>query len=97
MEELGFNWDDNKAARNIKKHNISFEEAISVFYDENAIEFYDPEHSDKEDRFLMIGLSWRLRVIVVSYCLRNKGLEIRIISARKASKKEHQFYVGRIL
>jgi len=93
MDKIKFNWDASKAEQNLKKHRVSFEEASTVFYDENAIEFYDPEHSKSEDRFLMLGLSWRLRVLVVCYCLRKKSSEIRIISARRAIKKERIFYV----
>lgn len=63
--------------------------------DENAIEYYDPDHSENEDRFLMLGLSYRVKVLVVSYCLRGEGTEIRIISARKATKKEQDFYFRR--
>ena len=92
MDEIQFSWDARKARYNTNKHKVSFEEASTVFYDENAIEFFDSEHSEKEDRFLMLGLSWRLRIIVACYCLRKKGLEIRIISARKASRKEENFY-----
>jgi uncharacterized DUF497 family protein len=92
MDEIEFSWDARKARQNVKKHKISFEEASTVFYDERAIEFFDPEHSKDEDRFLMLGLSWRLRILVISYCLRRKGLEIRIISARKSSKNEEKFY-----
>jgi uncharacterized protein len=92
MNEIQFSWDKSKARQNIIKHKVSFEEASTVFYDENAIEFFDPEHSRTEDRFLMLGFSLRLRVIVVSYCLRQKSMIIRIISARKASKKEEKVY-----
>ena len=95
MEEIGFSWDARKAKQNSKKHKVSFEEGSTVFFDEKAIEFFDPDHSKNEDRFLMLGVSWRLRVLVISYWLRKKGTEIRIISARKATKKEEQFYTGR--
>ncbi|MHC4159519.1 MAG: BrnT family toxin [Planctomycetota bacterium] len=95
MDEIKFSWDARKAKENLKKHKVSFEEASTVFFDENAIEFFDPDHSKHEDRFLMLGLSWRLRALVVSYCLRKKGSEIRIISARKAIKKEEKVYIGR--
>ncbi|MCK4792204.1 MAG: BrnT family toxin [Desulfobacteraceae bacterium] len=71
-----------------------YEEASRVFYDEKAIEFFDTDHSKEDDRFLMLGVSWRLRVLVVCYCLRKKGSEIRIISARKATKKEQKVYAG---
>lgn len=93
MDEVRFGWDAQKARQNIQEHRLSFEEAATVFYDENAIEYFDPDHSKGEDRFLILGLSWRLRVVVVSYCLRRKGMEIRIISARKATKREEQVYI----
>lgn len=93
MDEIEFSWDARKARQNLQKHKASFEEAATVFYDENAIEFYDTGHSINEDRFLMLGLSGRLRIMVVSYCLRKRGSEIRIISARKATKKEEQVYI----
>ena len=93
MDEIEFSWDARKARQNLQKHKVSFEEAITVFYDENALEFFDPDHSVDEDRFLMLGLSGRLRTMVVSYCLRMKGSEIRIISARKATKKEERVYI----
>ena len=92
MDEIQFSWNTGKARQNIIKHKVSFEEASTVFYDENAIEFFDPEHSETEERFLMLGISWRLRVLVVSYCLRQEDMIIRIISARKASKKEEKVY-----
>ena len=92
MDEIEFSWDARKARQNLRKHKVSFEEAATVFYDEDAIEFFDPEHSMDEDRFLMLGLSGRLRIMVVSYCLRKKGPEIRIISARRATKKEERAY-----
>ena len=93
MDEIEFSWDARKARENIRKHKVTFEEAVTVFYDEGAFEFYDTEHSTDEERFLMLGLSGRLRIIVVSYCLRKKGSEIRIISARKATKKEEKAYI----
>jgi len=95
MKEISFSWDDQKAKQNLKKHGISFEEASTVFFDENAIEFFDPDHSKDEDRFLMLGLSWRFRLLVVSYCLRKQGSDIRVISARKAMKKEQKVYIGK--
>jgi uncharacterized DUF497 family protein len=69
----------------------------TAFIDENAIEFFDPDHSLQEDRYLMLGISNRLRILVVSYCLRKKGSEIRIISARRTTKKEQKVYTGRKL
>lgn len=92
MDEIKFSWDARKAKQNLTKHKVSFEEASTVFFDERAIEFFDPDHSEQEDRFLMLGLSCRLRVLVVSYCFRKKGLEIRIISARRATSKEQKVY-----
>ena len=94
MEGIKFSWDAQKAKQNLKKHRVSFEEASTVFFDEKAIEFFDPDHSTDEDRFLVLGLSWRLRVVVVCYCLRKNGSEIRVVSARKATKKEEKVYIG---
>ena len=93
MDEIEFSWDARKARENLEKHRVSFEEASTVFYDESAIEFFDSEHSIDEERFLMLGLSGRLRIMVVSYCLRKEGSAIRIISARKATKKEEKVYI----
>jgi uncharacterized DUF497 family protein len=94
MNSITFSWDDRKNNANQKKHGVSFEEAQTVFFDENAIEYDDPDHSEEEGRYLMLGFSYRLRVLVVSHSLRKNGKEIRIISARKATKKEHKFYTG---
>ncbi|PWJ71412.1 hypothetical protein B0O40_1281 [Ruminococcaceae bacterium R-25] len=88
-----FEWDENKNKVNIKKHGIGFAEASSVFYDENAILFDDPDHSKDEERFLIIGMSIRTQVLTVSHCYRSKGEVIRIISARKATKSEADYYV----
>jgi len=93
MDEIEFSWDARKGRQNLRKHKVSFEEAATVFYDESAIEFFDPEHSTDEERFLMLGISGRLRIMVVNYCLRKEGTEIRIISARKATKKEEEVYI----
>ncbi len=90
--KIRFIWDENKSQSNKQKHKVSFEEAQSVFLDENAIRFYDPDHSEDEDRFLMLGLSFTLRVLVVSHCYRESDTVIRIISARKADKKEQACY-----
>jgi hypothetical protein len=92
MVKITFAWDDRKAIQNLKKHRVSFDEATSVFYDENGIEYFDPGHSIQEDRFLMPATSFRFRVLVVSYCFRKAGHEIRVISARKETKKEHKTY-----
>jgi len=92
MSNLRFVWDSKKNETNRKKHGVSFDEAQTVFFDENAIEFYDPDHSDEEDRFLLLGLSFRLRVLVVCHCYRESQEVIRIISARKATRKERSHY-----
>jgi len=94
MTSISFSWDDRKNIANQKKHRISFEEAQSVLFDEHAIEYYDPDHSESEDRFLMLGLNYQVRVLVVSYTLRKDGTEIRIISARKATRREQKAYTG---
>ena len=94
MKELDFNWDDRKESVNIKKHGISFEEARTAFFDEHALQFFDPDHSDDEDRFILLGLSIRLRALVVCHCLRENESVIRIISARKADKEEEKEYWG---
>jgi|TARA_B100000315_G_C14298146_1_gene460565 hypothetical protein len=94
MKSIRVSWDEQKNRANQKKHRISFDEAQTVFFDENAIEYFDPDHSVDEDRFLMLGISFRLRVLVVSYCLRQRGSEIRIISARKTTRKEQKVYFG---
>ena len=88
MKSLRFVWDKRKNRANIKKHKVSFEEAETVFKDENAIQYFDPDHSDDEDRFILLGLSARLRVPVVCHCFRESELVIRIISARRADKSE---------
>jgi len=92
MKEINFEWDKNKAKINLKKHQVSFEEAITVFSDELAIEFYDDEHSEWEDRFLMLGLSNRLNLLLICHCYREVTGNIRIISARKATKNESKHY-----
>ncbi|MBW1769157.1 MAG: BrnT family toxin [Deltaproteobacteria bacterium] len=96
MKSIIFSWDDRKNRSNQKKHGVSFEEAQSVFFDDKAIEYFDPDHSENEDRFLMLGLSYHLRVLVVSYCLHDNDSEIRIISGRKTTKKEQKIYRGGI-
>lgn len=92
MEELQFVWDDKKARENQKKHGVSFVEARSAFYDENARLRYDPDHSGDEDRFLLLGMSYVMRVLVVCHCYRENETLIRIISARKATRSEQQQY-----
>ena len=92
MREIRFEWDERKNRENKRKHKVSFEEAQSVFLDENAIRFFDPDHSQDEDRFLMLGMSFTLRVLVVCHCYREDDSVIRIISARKADKNEQSDY-----
>ena len=92
MKTISFEWDNKKNQANISKHGISFEEACSIFLDENAILFDDPEHSDEEERFLLIGMSSHANICIVSHCYRKSDTVIRIISARKATKKESERY-----
>ena len=87
-----FVWDENKAEINIRKHGVSFPEAQSVFDDYDALQIYDPDHSEEEDRFILLGMSSALRVLVVCYCFRENDEQIRIISARKATKNEKSTY-----
>ena len=91
---IEFEWDPQKALANEKKHGVSFEEAQSVFYDDFARQFYDPESSESEDRFLMLGMSNQARVLLVCRCERSDGDVIRIISARKATRDERTYYEG---
>jgi uncharacterized DUF497 family protein len=88
MSGLRFNWDQRKSRTNQTKHGISFEEARTAFYDENARVAQDPDHSGHEDRFVLLGLSTALRVLVVRRCYRESDEVIRIISVRKATRKE---------
>ena len=92
MTELRFEWHDIKASVNAKKHGIAFEEACSVFADENAKYMADPDHSEHEDRFILLGLSSAMKLLVVCHCYRGADHVIRIISARKATKAETQQY-----
>ena len=92
MPDLRFEWDKRKNRANIKKHKVSFEEAETVFKDENAIQYFDPDHSEDEDRFVLLGLSTRLRALVVCHCFRKDELVIRIFSARRADKSEGRAY-----
>jgi uncharacterized DUF497 family protein len=92
MSALRFEWDEPKAIANAKKHGVSFDEARSVFVDERAKLIDDPDHSEDEDRFILLGLSSALRMLIVCHCYRSEGKVIRIISARKASAKESKFY-----
>ncbi len=95
MADLDFEWDRRKARGNLKKHGVSFEEAQSVFYDEEALYQEDDEHSDEEDRFVLLGLSSVLRLLVVVHCFRGADDVIRIISARRATPSEAGQYKAR--
>ncbi len=92
MAELRFEWDPSKSIANRRKHGITFEEARTVFYDEHARLIDDPDHSGDEDRFILLGVSASLRLLVVCHCYRSAGSVIRLISARKATKAEARFY-----
>jgi uncharacterized protein len=91
---IKFEWDEPKAAANLKKHQVSFEEAKSVFYDEFGVQFFDEYNSLEEERFLMLGMSSEAKLLIVCHCEREDGEVIRIISARKATKRESAFYPG---
>ena len=95
MADLRFDWDEHKNASNKRKHRVSFEEARTVFTDEEALFMADPEHSDTEDRFVIMGLSSMLRILVVCHCYRQGGDLIRIISVRKADGGERTLYSER--
>ena len=89
---IKFDWDASKAALNLKKHDVSFDEAQSAFYDDFAMQFFDEDHSDHEDRFLLLGMSSEANLLLICHCERADGGVIRIISARKATKRESGFY-----
>ncbi|MBI3148037.1 MAG: BrnT family toxin [Betaproteobacteria bacterium] len=91
---MRFEWDATKAASNLKKHQVSFEEAQSVFFDDFAVQFFDDEHSPDDERFIMLGMSSGARLLVVCHCERGNGEVVRIISARKATRSEASFYPG---
>ena len=95
MDIITFEWDENKNQINQRKHGISFEEAKTVFYDEEALLRDDPEHSEEEERFVILGLRAQANLLVVCPCYRVSETVIRLISARKATKTESQFYSNR--
>lgn len=95
MRDLRFEWDDEKSRANRRKHGVSFEEARTVFVDEDALLIDDPEHSAQEDRFVLLGLSATLRILLVCHCYRSSSDVIRIISARKADPTERGIYSRR--
>lgn len=90
---LSFEWDEHKNAVNQAKHQVSFEEAQTVFYDDRALVIDDPEHSQDEERFIILVMSARARLLIVCHCYRASDTVIRIISARKATKTESMYYV----
>ena len=92
MVEPRFEWDQRKENANIKKHDISFDEARTAFYDENAIQYFDPDHSIDEDRFILLGMSFKLKILVVCHFFRESDAVIRVISARKADGDEENEY-----
>ena len=92
MDRLLFEWNKRKENANVKKHGISFDEARTTFYDENAVQFFDPDHSDDEDRFILLGVSHKLNTLVVCHCFKEDEITVRIISARKADKDEVNVY-----
>jgi uncharacterized DUF497 family protein len=96
MSELQFDWDSRKAKANRQKHRVSFEEAQTAFLDEDALVIEDPDHSQTEDRFILLGLSAALRVLFVCHCVRESGSLIRIISARRANREEQEQYRERL-
>jgi hypothetical protein len=95
MKNLRIEWDPEKARANAQKHGVSFEEAATAFADEFGLVIPDPEHSDEEDRFVLLGMSWSLRILVVCHCYREASDVIRIISARKATRVERAQYPAR--
>ena len=97
MAALRFEWDEQKESDNRRKHRVSFQEAETVFADENALLLADPDHSEEEDRYVLLGLSSRARILLVCHCYRAKESLIRIISARRADKRERAQYVERWL
>ena len=92
METLKFEWNTTKSQTNSKKHGVSFDEAKTAFFDEHAIQFYDPDHSENEDRYILLGTSTSNNTLLVCHCFRENETSIRIISARKADNDESQAY-----
>ncbi|CAA6804819.1 MAG: Unknown protein [uncultured Sulfurovum sp.] len=92
MNKINFSWDTNKAQSNLKKHQVSFEEAQTVFDDENARLIFDPDHSENEDRFILLGFSCKSKILTVVHCYRDDEQNVRIISARKSTKIEENQY-----
>jgi uncharacterized DUF497 family protein len=97
MNDIAFEWNEEKSLRNKGKHGVSFEEAQTVFVDDNALILHDPDHSQMEDRYVLLGLSSNLRILVVCHSYRKKDTVVRIISARKATHLEQKQYWKRLL
>jgi hypothetical protein len=95
-QDLRFEWDPEKDTYNLKKHKVSFQEASTAFLDEHALLIADPDHSEVEDRFVLLGLSASLRLLLVCHCYRTEGGAIRIISARKAARLERLHYIQKV-
>jgi len=95
VRELRFEWDERKNVRNQRKHGVSFDEAETVFLDDQALLLDDPDDASREDRFILLGLSAAMRVLVVCHCYRASGDVIRLISARKATATERRVYFER--
>jgi uncharacterized protein len=95
MNEMRFEWDQRKDTINLKKHSIAFLEAQTVFADENGLLIDDPDHSGEEERYILLGMSSKLRLLIVSHTYRKEELIIRIISARKATRAEQKHYWNR--
>jgi uncharacterized DUF497 family protein len=89
---INFEWDESKAVANFKKHQVTFEEAETVFFDDFGVQFFDESHSFDEDRFLLLGMSSGAKLLLVCHCEREHASVIRIISARKATQRESAFY-----
>ena len=92
MDVIRFEWDERKSRENQRKHGVSFDEARTVFFDQQAVEFYNDAYGEIEDRFLLLGVSAKLRILMICHCLREKGNVIRFLSARKATKHEQRDY-----
>ena len=92
MTAISFEWDEEKAEENLKDHNVPFEEAVTVFSDPNARMIHDPEHSEDEERFILLGISSGLKLLTVCHCYREDDMVVRIISSRKATKTEQKQY-----
>lgn len=97
VDEIRFAWDLRKASANQRRHRVSFTEAQTVFSDDNGLLLDDPGHSDDEPRYVLLGLSERFRILVVSHTVRDRGQTLRIISARKASQREREQYLKQVM